>query len=125
MTHRISLSQKLDLFTDTWSPKVIGELNAQQVKLAKLEGAFDWHHHEQEDELFLVLEGRLLMELRDDDGERTEELEPGDILIVPRGVEHRPVADPTASVMLFEPATTLNTGNLGETERTVADLDRI
>ena len=126
MTQRISLSQKLDLFQETWTPKIVGELNQQHVKLAKLEGSFEWHHHESEDELFLVLEGRLLMELRDEQGERTEELDPGDMLIVPKGVEHRPVADPTASVLLFEPATTVNTGNLqGESERTVTELERI
>lgn len=126
MTHRISLSQKLDLFQETWTPKIVGELNEQHVKLAKLEGSFEWHHHEGEDELFLVLEGRLLMELRDEHGERTEELDPGDMLIVPKGVEHRPVADPTASVLLFEPATTVNTGNReGDSERTVTDLERI
>lgn len=126
MTHRISLSQKLDLFEETWTPKIVGELNEQHVKLAKLEGAFEWHHHEREDELFLVLEGRLLMELRDEQGERTEILDPGDMLIVPRGMEHRPVADPTASILMFEPATTVNTGNLeGESDRTVAELERI
>lgn len=126
MTQRISLSQKLDLFHETWTPKIVGELNEQHVKLAKLEGPFEWHHHEAEDELFLVLEGRLLMEIRDEQGERTEVLEVGDMLIVPRGVEHRPVADPTASILMFEPATTVNTGNRqGESERTVTELQRI
>ncbi|MEM1250236.1 MAG: cupin domain-containing protein [Acidobacteriota bacterium] len=126
MTQRISLSQKLDLFQETWTPKIVGELNQQHVKLAKLEGPFEWHHHEGEDELFLVLEGRLLMELRDEQGERTEELDPGDMLIVPKGVEHRPVADPTASVLLFEPATTVNTGNRQvDSQRTVTELEHI
>lgn len=126
MTQRISLSQKLDLFQETWTPKIVGELNQQHVKLAKLEGPFEWHHHEGEDELFLVLEGRLLMELRDEQVERTEELDPGDMLIVPKGVEHRPVADPTASVLLFEPATTVNTGNRQvDSQRTVTELEHI
>lgn len=124
MTQRISLSQKLDLFEDTWTPKVVGELNGQHVKLAKLEGAFEWHHHEKEDELFLVLEGRLLMEMRDADGEHTEVLDPGDMLIVPKGMEHRPVADPTASIMMFEPAGTLNTGNV-DSDRTVSEPEHI
>ncbi|MEM6705816.1 MAG: cupin domain-containing protein [Acidobacteriota bacterium] len=126
MTQRISLSQKLDLFQETWTPKIVGELNQQHVKLAKLAGPFEWHHHEGEDELFLVLEGRLLMELRDEQVERTEELDPGDMLIVPKGVEHRPVADPTASVLLFEPATTVNTGNRQvDSQRTVTELEHI
>ena len=124
MPQRISLSQKLDLFEETWTPKVVGELNGQHVKLAKLEGPFEWHHHEHEDELFLVLEGRLLMEMRDSRGERTEVLDPGDMLIVPKGMEHRPVADPTASIMMFEPAGTVNTGNV-ESDRTVPEPEHI
>ena len=125
MTQRITLSEKLDLFEDTWSPKIIGELNGQQVKLAKLEGSFDWHHHELEDELFLVLEGRLHMGLRDEAGERVEVLDPGDMIIVPRGVEHQPVAEGRVSIMLFEPASTVNTGNLETSERTVTELERL
>jgi mannose-6-phosphate isomerase-like protein (cupin superfamily) len=118
--HTINLSEKLSRFTDHWSPKIVGELNGQQVKLAKLKGDFVWHAHEQEDELFLVLQGRLVIQLRD--GEIT--LEPGELAIVPRGVEHRPVADEEVHVLLFEPASTLNTGTL-RNERTVERLDWI
>lgn len=114
------LADKLAQFTAHWQPKVIGDLNGQQVKLAKFQGAFDWHHHENEDELFLVLRGRFRMELR----ERAIELAEGEMLIVPRGVEHRPVADEECSVLLFEPASTLNTGNL-RTEKTLDQLERL
>lgn len=112
---KISLDEKFAAFTDAWSPRIVGELNGQHVKLARLRGEFVWHHHEHEDELFLVHRGRLRMELRD----RTIVLEPGDMLVVPRGVEHRPVAEGEVEVILFEPAGTLNTGNLVN-ERTVA-----
>jgi len=118
--HKINLSEKLSRFTDHWSPKIIGELNGQQVKLAKLKGEFVWHAHEEEDELFLVLKGRLVIQLRDGD----IVLDPGELAIVPRGVEHRPVADEEVHVLLFEPASTLNTGTL-RNERTVDRLERI
>lgn len=98
----------------------MGELNGQQVKLAKLLGEFDWHHHEREDELFLVVRGRLVMRLR----EREVTLEEGEFLIVPAGVEHQPFAAEEAEVLLFEPASTLNTGNL-RTEKTKFELDRL
>jgi mannose-6-phosphate isomerase-like protein (cupin superfamily) len=117
---KVNLAAKLALFDTRWDPKIVGELNGQQVKLAKLEGAFDWHHHETEDELFLVLAGRLEMQLRD----RTVTLEPGELLIVPAGTEHRPVAPAETHILLFEPASTLNTGTV-ETERTVRKLERI
>jgi mannose-6-phosphate isomerase-like protein (cupin superfamily) len=117
---KVNLAQKFSLFSEHWQPKVVGELNGQQVKLAKLLGPFEWHHHEAEDELFLVVKGRLRMELRD----RTVELEPGEFLIVPRGVEHRPVAEQEVEVLLFEPASTLNTGNV-RSERTVERLERL
>jgi mannose-6-phosphate isomerase-like protein (cupin superfamily) len=117
---KVNLAQKFSLFSEHWQPKVVGELNGQQVKLARLLGPFEWHHHEAEDELFLVVKGRLRMELRD----RTVELEPGEFLIVPRGVEHRPVAEQEVEVLLFEPASTLNTGNV-RSERTVERLDRL
>ena len=120
MMQKINLAEKLSLFNDHWSPKIVGELNGQQVKLVKFQGEFVWHKHDQEDELFLVVKGRFRMEFRD----RRVELEAGEFLIVPRGVEHRPVAEEEVHVMLFEPATTLNTGNV-ENERTVAQLDRI
>jgi len=116
---KVNLRDKLSHFQDYFSPKVIAELNGQQVKVAKLQGEFVWHHHDAEDELFLVLDGRLRMELRD----RTVELGPGELL-VPRGVEHRPVAEEEVALLLFEPASTLNTGNL-RNERTVEVLERI
>ena len=102
----VSLKDKLALITKPWDPKIVGQLNGQHVKLAKLEGAFIWHHHQNEDELFLVLDGCLRLEFRD--GSVT--LKPGELYIVPRGVEHRPVAEEEAHVLLFEPASTLNTG---------------
>ena len=108
MTERVRLAEKFALFHEHWSPKVVGELNGQQVKLVKFRGAFAWHHHEEEDELFLVHRGAFRMEFRD----RSVSLEAGDFLIVPRGVEHRPVADEEVEVLLFEPASTLNTGNV-------------
>src|SRR5688572_32286906 len=104
---KVNLAEKFDQFHDHWSPKVVGELNGQQVKLVKFQGPFVWHHHDDEDELFLVVRGRFRMELQD----RAIELAPGEFLVVPRGVEHRPVADEECEVLLFEPATTLNTGN--------------
>jgi len=117
---KVNLAEKLASFSEPWTPKIIGELNGQQVKLGKFAGEFIWHHHEQEDEFFLVVSGRFRMELRD----RTIELGPGEMLIVPRGVEHRPVADSEASVLMFEPASTLNTGNV-RSERTVEHLEKI
>lgn len=116
----VNLNQKLSLFTETWSPKIVGELNGQHVKLVKLKGEFVWHHHDNEDELFLVLNGRLRMQLRD--GERM--IEAGEFCIVPRGVEHLPIADEETHVLLLEPATTLNTGNV-RSERTRENLDTI
>src|SRR5687768_1241205 len=117
---RVNLREKFALFSEQWSPKVIGELNGQQVKLVRFSGPFVWHHHDHEDELFLVVKGRFRMEFRD----RHVWLEEGEFLIVPRGVEHRPVADEEAHVLLFEPASTLNTGNVTN-ERTVQILERI
>lgn len=117
---KVNLSEKLALFHDHWSPKIVGELNGQHVKLAKLQGAFDWHQHENEDELFLVLQGELAIELRD----RTVSLSVGEFFIVPRGVEHLPIAQEEVHVLLFEPASTLNTGDV-RTERTVDELEQI
>jgi mannose-6-phosphate isomerase-like protein (cupin superfamily) len=111
---KVTLTEKFAAFSDHWGPRIVGELNGQQVKLVKFLGPFEWHFHEQEDELFLVHRGAFRMEFRD----RTIDLAPGDFLIVPRGVEHRPVADEEVEVILFEPATTLNTGNV-VSERTV------
>jgi mannose-6-phosphate isomerase-like protein (cupin superfamily) len=117
---KVNLREKLASFSDAWHPRIVAELNGQHVKVVKLRGPFTWHHHEHEDELFLVVRGRLRMELRD----RTLELSEGELLVVPRGVEHRPVADEEAEVLLFEPAGTLNTGNVVEA-RTVAAPERI
>jgi mannose-6-phosphate isomerase-like protein (cupin superfamily) len=117
---KVNLREKFSLFADHWKPKVAGELNGQHVKLVKFSGPFVWHHHDTEDELFLVVKGRFRMEFRD----RDVLLNEGEFLIVPRGVEHRPVAEEEVHVLLFEPASTLNTGNI-ENERTVAVLDRI
>lgn len=113
---KINLQHKLALFDETWTPKIIGALNGQEVKIAKLEGDFVWHAHEDEDELFLVLEGSLVMKFAD----RDVKLEVGDMLIVPRGVEHMPVAEPGTSVLLFEPEGTAHTGDV-VSERTVND----
>jgi len=104
---KVNLAEKLALFQDHWNPRIVGELNGQQVKLVKFQGPFVWHKHDHEDEMFLVIRGCFRMELRD----RTIELAEGEFLIVPKGVEHRPVADKEVQVMLFEPAATLNTGN--------------
>jgi mannose-6-phosphate isomerase-like protein (cupin superfamily) len=117
---KVNLAEKLAQFTAHWQPKIVGELNGQQVKLVKFQGPFVWHSHEREDELFLVVRGRFRMELRDGD----VELEAGELLIVPAGVEHRPVADDEVAVLLFEPAGTLNTGN-AESDRTVRDPERL
>ena len=105
---KIRLEEKLSHFSDHWKPKIIAELNGQHVKLVKLLGPFIWHHHENEDELFLVLKGRFRMEFRD----HSEWIEEGEIIVVPRGVEHRPVAEEEVHILLFEPVSTLNTGNV-------------
>jgi mannose-6-phosphate isomerase-like protein (cupin superfamily) len=120
LMEKVNLARKFSAFSEHWSPKIVGELNGQHVKLAKLSGEFDWHHHEAEDELFLVIKGRLTIRLRD----RDVVLEEGEFLIVPAGEEHQPVAEEEVHVLLFEPASTLNTGNL-RNERTVANLDRL
>lgn len=117
---KVNLLQKFGLFAEHWSPKIVAELNGQQVKLAKLQGEFVWHTHEEEDELFLVVKGSFVMEYRD----RRIELREHEFLVVPRGTEHRPVAAEEVWVLLFEPATTLNTGN-AEHELTRHELDRI
>ena len=118
---KVNLAEAFASFSDHWSPKVAGDVNEAQVKLAKFAGAFDWHHHEQEDELFLVVAGRMRMGLRTGD----IDVEPGEFIIVPRGVEHRPEAlTDECHVLMVEPATTLNTGEV-VTGRTVRELDRI
>ena len=120
LMEKVTLVSKFATFSEHWSPKIVGELNGQHVKIVKFAGEFVWHHHENEDEMFLVHRGRFRMELRD----RKIELTAGDFLIVPRGVEHRPVADEEVEVILFEPAGTLNTGNV-QNERTVAAPARL
>lgn len=118
----IKLAEKFAQFADAWSPKIVAELNGQHVKLVKLRGEFVWHHHENEDELFLVVGGTLRMEFSDRPGgpvSRTEIIRAGEMIVVPRGVEHRPCADEEVCVLLFEPAATVNTGSAGG-ERTVA-----
>lgn len=117
---KIVLAEKLAAIPGPWQPHVVAELNGQEVKLAKLEGEFVWHHHDHEDELFLIVSGLLRMEFRD----RTVELGPGEMIVVPRGVEHRPVAPVPTAILLFEPAGTLNTGNV-RNERTVEQPSRI
>ena len=115
---KVTLADKLARISDHWHPRIVGELNGQHVKLVKFKGEFVWHQHEHEDELFLVVAGRFRMDLRD----RQVWLEPGEFLIVPRGVEHRPVAEEEVSVLLFEPATTINTGSAGgELTRTILE----
>lgn len=111
---KINLTEKLGLIDEHWRPKVVGELNGQEVKLAKFKGTFVWHHHEHEDELFLGLSGTFRVEFRD----RAVEVGPGEFIIVPRGVEHRTVAEEEAAVLVFEPAATRNTGNVVHSEFT-------
>lgn len=117
---KVNLEQKFSLFQEYWSPKIVGEVNDAHIKLVKLQGEFVWHHHDQEDELFLVTKGRLLMQFRG----RDVWVEEGEFIIVPKGVEHRPVAPEECHVVLMEPKSTLNTGNVNS-ERTVAQLDTI
>ncbi len=117
---KVNLREKFANFSDHWNPRIVGELNGQYVKLVKFQGPFVWHKHEAEDELFLVVKGQFRVEFRD----RTVNLDEGEFLIVPKGVEHRPVADQEAQVLLFEPASTLNTGNV-ETDLTRRKLERI
>lgn len=119
--HKINTAEKLALFSDHWNPRIVGELNGQHVKLVKFQGEFVWHKHDHEDELFYVLKGRFRMEFRD----RTVVLSENEFLIVPRGVEHRPVADEEVCVMLFEPASTLNTGDAASNELTRTVLEKL
>ena len=119
MDDKLSLDATFARIDDHWNPRIAAELNGQQVKVAKVLGEFVWHHHEHEDELFLVHRGRLRLELRD----RVVELGPGELFVVPRGVEHRPVAEAEVELVMFEPATTLNTGNVRDA-RTRETLER-
>lgn len=117
---KVNLAEKFSLFADHWSPKIVGELNDSYVKVVKLKGEFVWHHHEKEDEMFLVVKGKLLIRLRD----RDLWLQEGEFVIIPKGVEHLPVAEEETHILLLEPKTTLNTGNV-RSERTLANLQRI
>src|SRR5215210_646328 len=118
---KVNLSEKFALITEHWRPKVVGELNGQEIKIVKFQGAFPWHHHEAEDEMFMALRGSFRIEFRD----KTIELTPGEFVIVPRGVEHRPVADEEVEVLLFEPAQLLNTGNIVDEKYTAPIGDKI
>jgi len=117
---KVNISQKLSLFSEYWSPKIVGELNGQYVKLAKLKGEFIWHKHQNEDEMFYVIKGKFKMEFRD----KTIEINEGEFIIIPKGVEHKPVAEEEVSVMLFEPKTILNTGDK-KNQFTKENLDKI
>lgn len=118
---KVNLEEKFSLISEHWRPKVVGELNGQEVKLVKFQGEFPWHHHETEDELFMAVKGNFRLEFRD----RTVELAPGEFVIVPHGVEHRPVADEEVEVLLFEPAQVRNTGNVVDEVFTATELERI
>jgi mannose-6-phosphate isomerase-like protein (cupin superfamily) len=117
---KVNLVEKLTLFSDYFNPRIVGELNGQQVKLVKFKGEFVWHHHDIEDELFYVVKGSFDMQMRD----KTITVNAGEFLIMPRGIEHRPFAKEEVEIMLFEPATTLNTGNIVD-EKTVTNLERL
>ncbi len=117
---KVNLAEKLSRFQEQWSPKIVGELNGQFVKLVKFKGPFVWHHHDNEDEMFLVVKGSFVMKFRD----RDVTLNAGEFIVVPRGVEHMPVAEEEAHVMLFEPKSTLNTGNV-RNERTLEQLEKL
>ena len=118
---KVNLAEKFALISEHWRPKVVGELNNQEVKLVKFQGAFPWHHHEREDEMFLALKGNFRIEFRD----KTIELNEGEFVIVPHGVEHRPVADAEVEVLLFEPKNVLNTGNVEDEKFTAPVGDKI
>jgi mannose-6-phosphate isomerase-like protein (cupin superfamily) len=117
---RVDLAERFSRIREQWVPKVVGELNGQMVKLVRFQGEFVWHHHDHEDEMFLVVAGEFRMEMRD----RNVDVKAGQFIIIPRGVEHRPVAEREAQVLLFEPASTLNTGNV-RNERTLDRLERL
>ena len=120
MIDKVNLAEKFSRIQEYWKPYIAGELNGQLVKLDKLKGEFVWHHHESEDEMFLVVKGRFRIEFRD----RTVWLEEGEFIVVPRGVEHKPVADEEAWILLFEPASTLNTGNV-DNQFTLRELEKV
>lgn len=118
---KINLAEKFALINEHWRPKVVGELNGQEIKLVKFKGAFPWHHHEAEDEMFMAMRGSFRIEFRD----KTVELSEGEFVIVPHGIEHRPVADEEVEVLLFEPKNVLNTGNTRDEKFTAPSGDKI
>ncbi len=124
LVQKVNLTQKFSLFREHYQPKIVGEINDAYVKLVKLQGDFLWHHHDHEDELFFVVKGELRMKFRENGKEREEVIRAGEFIIVPHGVEHLPSADEETHIMLLEPKTTLNTGNV-QNERTVPELQRI
>ncbi|ABF43777.1 conserved hypothetical protein, Cupin barrel [Candidatus Koribacter versatilis Ellin345] len=124
MLAKVNVASKLSLFNEHYSPKIIGEVNDLYVKVAKLQGEFTWHHHENEDELFYVVKGALRMKVRENGKENEFLIMPGEFIVIPCGMEHLPSADEETHIMLLEPKTTLNTGNVVN-ERTVSDLERI
>lgn len=121
LMNKVNLAEKFSLINEHWRPKVVGELNGQEVKLVKFQGEFPWHHHENEDEMFLAMKGNFRIEFRD----RTVELTPGEFIIVPKGVEHRPIAENEVEVLLFEPAQLLNTGNVKDEKYTAPIGDKV
>ncbi|EAV39071.1 mannose-6-phosphate isomerase [Oenococcus oeni ATCC BAA-1163] len=121
---KVNLEDKFKQFNDYWSPKIVGDLGKYQIKLAKFHDQFVWHHHNNEDEFFLIIKGSVTIHLKENNQEKQYELKEGEFFIVPKGVEHMPVANGVAEVLLFEPATTLNTGNVKD-EKTVSNLKRI
>ncbi len=121
MLHKVVISEKLDQFSDYWNPRIVAELNGQLVKLARLKGEFVWHKHDDEDELFYVLSGQLHIHFRD----QVVELNPGEMLVVPKGIEHKPVAKDEVVAMLFEPAETLNTGDAQSSDLTRSNLEKL
>jgi mannose-6-phosphate isomerase-like protein (cupin superfamily) len=121
---KVNLAQKFSLFSDYYSPKVVGEVNDSHVKLVKVKGEFVWHHHDREDELFLIVKGKLRIRYFDRDQEREVQLGEGEFVIVPHGVEHKPIAEEEVHLLLIEPKSTLNTGNV-KNERTVEELQKI
>lgn len=121
MIKKVNLDDRLNMFSDHWNPRILGELNGQHVKVAKLKGEFVWHKHDEEDELFLVIKGQLKIELRD----QSIHLDEGEFVIIPKGVEHKPVAENEVQVLLFEPASTLNTGDAMNSPFTREDLENL
>jgi len=118
--NKINIGEKLQQFSDYWNPRIVGELNGQYVKLVKVQGEFIWHQHKDEDELFMLITGNFSIELRD----KTIQLKPGEMVIIPKGVEHKPIAEGEAHILLFEPKEVLNTGNI-QNERTRTQLEKI